>query len=112
MNGKKGVIIGVVLVYIIVGFFAAQYVAGGAYFVVNKTMPADIAIDTWMRYWEAYGDDPVQRKKLTMAAGIGGILVYLVPLVVVLLATRGQSRSLHGDARWASAREIRKAGLL
>ncbi|MDQ1829837.1 hypothetical protein [Massilia scottii] len=112
MNGKKGVIIAVVLVYIIVGFFAAQYIAGGAYFIVNKTMPADIAIDTWMRYWEAYGDDPVQHKKLMMAAGIAAIVVYVAPLLLVLLATRGQSRSLHGDARWASASEIRKAGLL
>ncbi|MDQ1815797.1 hypothetical protein RBA41_21100 [Massilia sp. CCM 9210] len=112
MNGKKGLIAAIVLVYVVAGFFAAQYIAGAAYFAVSKTMPVDIALDTWMRYWEAYGDDPVQRKRLITGAGIAAIVVYVLPLLVVMLASRGPTRSLHGDARWATAAEIRKAGLL
>lgn len=111
MNGKTVAIVVAVLVYITLGFFAAEYIAGGAYFLVNKTMPADITTDTWLRYWSAYADDPVQHKRLQLSAIVAGILVYVVPLFIVA-AARGQTRSLHGDARWATAGEIRKAGLL
>jgi type IV secretion system protein VirD4 len=111
MSGKTLAIAAAVLVYVVAGFFAAEYIAGGAYFLVNKTMPVDITLDTWLQYWNAYGTDPVQKKRLQMAAIVAGVIVYLVPLLI-LNAVRIKTRSLHGDARWATAGEIRKAGLL
>ncbi|TVT60045.1 MAG: type IV secretory system conjugative DNA transfer family protein [Azoarcus sp. PHD] len=110
MSGKTLAILGAVLAYVVVGFFAAEYIAGGAYFVVNKSIPTDITLDTWSQYWDWYSDDPVQRKRLQMSAGIAGILVYLVPLMI-FSAVRSGGRSLHGDARFAVASEVRKAGL-
>lgn len=111
MNAKSLAIAIAVLVYLVAGFFAAQYIAGGAYYLVNKTMPTEISLDTWFQYWNGYSTDPVQRKRLQMAAVIAGVIVYLVPLLVIN-AVRTKTRSLHGDARWATASEIRKAGLL
>ena len=99
-----------VLAYIAIGFFAVEYAAGAAYFLVNKTSPADVGLDTWASYWHWYSSDPIQRKHLQLAAGIAVVLVYGVPLLI-FAATRGTRRSLHGDARFANAAEVRKAKL-
>lgn len=111
MSAKTAIIIFTVLVYIAVGFFAAEYLAGCAYFFISKAMPVDITVDTWNSYWAAYSNDPIQRKRLQLAAVMAGVVVYIIPLFI-LGALRGKGRSLHGDARWATAAEIRKAGLL
>ena len=107
---KKPAILTAVLLYIILGFFAAKYISGAAYFVFNKSVPQNITLDTWGQYWHWYSKDSVQRKRLQMSAGIAGILVYLVPLFIIS-AVRNGRRSLHGDARFAVASEVRKAGL-
>lgn len=110
MNAKTTATIFAVLAYLILGFFAAEFIAGGAYFLINKTMPADITLDTWSRYWHWYSEDHTQRKRLQMAAGLAAILVYVVPFLVIS-SLRNNRRSLHGDARFAVASEVRKAGL-
>lgn len=110
MNGKAIAIAVAVLAYIVAGFFLAEYLAGVAYFLVNKTSPADVGLDTWAQYWHWYSTDPVQRKRMQIGAGIAGILVYLVPLMIIS-ALNNTRRSLHGDARFATASEVRKAGL-
>ncbi|MFH0134842.1 type IV secretory system conjugative DNA transfer family protein [Variovorax sp. VaC1] len=110
MNGKKIAIAFAVLVYIVLGFFLAQYIAGAIYFLLNKTAPEDLSLDTWWTYWGWYKDDPVQHKRLQLAAGVAFVAVYLVPLFV-LGAVRNGARSLHGDARFATSGEVRTAGL-
>lgn len=100
-----------ILLYVCVGFVAAGYIAALAYFLVNKTMPTDLAADTWYRYWTVYSVDPVQHKRLVGSAFVALSLVYGAPLVLVSNLMR-RPRSLHGDARWATEREIRNAGLL
>ena len=111
MNGKAIAIAVAVLAYIVAGFFLAEYLAGVAYFLVNKTSPADVGLDTWAQYWHWYSADPVQRKRMQIGAAIGGGVVYLMPLLIAS-SLGNVRRSLHGDARWATAAEIRKAGLL
>ena len=110
MEHRRYLAIVLVLAYLAAGYFMAQYLAGAAYFLVNKTLPADIGIDTWWSYWNGYADDPVQRKRLQIAAAIGFALVFVVPLLVVG-ALSNRRRSLHGDARFAVASEVRRAGL-
>ena len=100
-----------ILVYVCVGFVAAAYIAALAYFLVNKTMPNGIAMDTWHRNWTVYSADPVQHKRLIGSAILALVAVYGVPLIV-LTKLIGRPRSLHGDARWATEGEIRKVGLL
>lgn len=101
----------IMVAYLAVGAIAACYIAGCAYFVASKAIPHDISINTWYRYWDAYSHDPVQRKRLQIAASAAGLIVVGAPLTVLVALAR-EKRSLHGDARWASHTEIRKAGLL
>ena len=101
----------VIAAYIPLGALAATYIAGGAYFLISKAMPHHIEIDTWLRYWNAYSGDPIQRKRLLIAAAVSAVLVIGGPLMAIAALARNH-RSLHGDARWATHAEIRKAGLL
>ena len=99
-----------ILAYIVLGFFAIEYAAGAAYFLINKTSPVDVDLDTWATYWHWYSNDSLQRKHLQLAAGLAVILTYGVP-IMIFAATRGKGRSLHGDARFATSAEVRKAKL-
>lgn len=47
MKGKTLAIMAGVLVYVVLAFFAAEYIAGGAYFLINKTMPDNITTTTY-----------------------------------------------------------------
>lgn len=109
---SRAVIIATVLTaYLAAGMVAAAYLAGAAFFVLNKTIPDAIAIDTWYRYWHAYAADPLQHRRLLLSAAIAAAALLAPPLCALGALAHGQ-RSLHGDARWASEREIREAGLL
>jgi len=110
MKAKTLAIATAILAYVVIAFFVAEYIAGAVYFVANKTMPDNITGDTWWQYWNWYKDDPVQRKRLQFSAGAAGALVYIIPLLVIS-ALRNTVRSLHGDARFAVASEIRQSGL-
>jgi type IV secretion system protein VirD4 len=93
------------------GLAASAYVAGHLFFLVNKTIPRDIHIDTWYRYWAAYSTHPVQRHRLLVSGAAAPALVIGLPLLLHLKHRR-RPRLLHGDARWATTAEIRQAGLL
>ncbi len=90
---------------------AAPYLAALLFFAINKTMPSELALDTWWRYWQVYQLDAVQRPRLLGAAIVALVVAYGLPLLAAGKLLR-PVRSLHGDARWATAREIRKADLL
>ncbi|OEZ54864.1 hypothetical protein [Duganella sp. HH105] len=87
------------------------YLAGCVYYLLHKTMPRHVSPDTWYRYWLAWSGDPVERRRLLAAALIGTGMVLIAPLWA-LMELGSVGSPLHGDARWANAMEIRKAGLL
>jgi type IV secretion system protein VirD4 len=98
-------------IYLVAGTVAACCLAGWLYFVLSKAAPAATGVDTWLRYWDAYSTDGSQRKRLLFAMALALAAVFVIP--VIALASRSRAgRSLHGDARWATRAEIRKAGLL
>lgn len=97
--------------YLLIGAIAAAYLAGCLYFILSKAMPNNIELDTWWRYWDAYAADAAQRKRLLTAAVLAAGVVFLIPLAAMFTLVQS-GRSLHGDARWATRAEIRKAGLL
>jgi type IV secretion system protein VirD4 len=98
-------------VYLVAGTVAACYLAGWLHFILNKTAPTGIGIDTWLRYWDAYSGNAIQRKPLLLAMVLALVAVFVIPLIALACQTRA-GRSLHGNARWATRAEIRKAGLL
>ena len=86
------------------------YLAGHVYFLLNHAMPRHIDLSTWYQYWLAYGDDPRQRGRLIAAMSIPAAVLTVAALLPFVLPQ--PQRALHGDARWATEREIREAGLL
>jgi type IV secretion system protein VirD4 len=111
MSKKTFAIVGGITLYVGLGIVVASYLAGVFYFLVNKSIPDNIAVDTWLRYWHAYSDDHIQRKRLQAAAGLSMIIVYVIP-VIAIASLAVKTRSLHGDARFATPSEVRKSGLL
>lgn len=89
---------------------AAVYLAGVLFLVLNKANPKQAQFASIVHYWDLYADDAQLRKKLQLAIGVSGIgLLILLP--AGLVAAARPRRALHGDARFASAAEIDRAGL-
>ncbi len=103
------------------GATAAATVYGSAalYMLFHKQLPwkaqAGITAGTMSAFWSAYGSgpsaDPRERKKLQLALMVPPfVLLLLVPMGIA--AASQKRRELHGSARFASANEVRDAGLL
>lgn len=89
---------------------AATYLAGVLFLVLNKANPKQAQFTSIVHYWDLYADDAQLRKKLQLAIGVSGIgLLILLP--AGLVAAARPRRALHGDARFASAAEVDRAGL-
>ena len=89
---------------------AAIYLAGVLFLLLNKANPKQAHFASIVHYWELYSDDAQLRKKLQLAIGVSGIgLLILLP--AGLIAAARPRRALHGDARFASAAEVDRAGL-
>jgi type IV secretion system protein VirD4 len=89
---------------------AAVYLAGVLFLVLNKANPKQARFASIVHYWDLYADDAQLRKKLQLAVGASGIIL-LVLLPAGLVAAARPRRALHGDARFASAAEVNRAGL-
>ena len=86
----------------------AQYLAGFAFLWWMRSDPTAATPLTVLRYGYYYGSRAEIRRRLWVASALG-VGVVLASTVFVLLPRR---RSLHGDASFATRRDIRAAGLL
>ncbi|MCW5662833.1 MAG: type IV secretory system conjugative DNA transfer family protein [Piscinibacter sp.] len=89
---------------------AALYLAGVLFLALNKADPRQAGWTSIARYWQLYGDEPLQRKRLFTASGIAGFALLVVLPGALIVAARPH-RALHGDARFATAAEVARAGL-
>lgn len=110
MKAKTIVITLLIAAWLGGGAWALRYAAGGLYFIVHKTDPRQVTAETWQEYWDQYQDDPKEVKRLKGSMGFAAFGIFGLPLILIALAL-SKSRSLHGDARWATASEAREAGL-
>lgn len=92
------------------GAWALRYAAGGLYFIIHKTDPRQVQPDSWQVYWDQYQDTPNEKKRLQLSMGLAAFGLFGLPLILIAMAM-SKSRSLHGDARWATAGDARSAGL-
>lgn len=92
------------------GAWGLRYAAGSLFLMAHKTDPRQVQAETWQEYWADYQDVKPERKKLQASMGIAAFGIFGLPILLFLFSA-GKSRSLHGDARWATAAEIREAGL-
>jgi type IV secretion system protein VirD4 len=88
----------------------AVYLAGVLFLVLNKAHPGQAHFASIVHYWELYADDPGLRRRLVAAITLSGVGL-LVVLPGALVAAARPRRALHGDARFANAAEIARAGL-
>jgi type IV secretion system protein VirD4 len=90
---------------------AAIYLSGVLFLLLNKVHPPHADFTSVFQYWERYADDPRRRKQLIGSIAVSGIgLVVVLPFS--LIAAARSRRPLHGDARFATPAEVRRAGLL
>jgi type IV secretion system protein VirD4 len=99
------------LVFVGVALTAAAYIAGFMFLVANKTNPLNTTLTTYYEYWYWYYDDPAQKGRLQFAAAASLVLSFGVPLFLMGIVNQ-KVRSLHGDARFANASEVRASGLM
>ena len=95
------------------GATAAATVYGSAalYMLFHKQRPAGITAGTMSAFWSEYSTDPKERKKLQLALMVPPFVLLLLLPMGIAAATQ-KRRELHGSARFASAIEVRDAGLL
>jgi type IV secretion system protein VirD4 len=86
----------------------SQYLAGWLLLSWLHLNPREAGPLTIARYGYYYGERPDVRPRLWATSIAGVVLVGLVPLALVL----PRRRALHGDARFATRREVSRAGLL
>jgi len=90
---------------------AAVYLSAVLFLLLNKANPRQAEFASIVHYWDMYADDARLRKKLVGSIAVSG-LGLLVVLPGALFAASRPRRPLHGDARFANAGEVARAGLL
>lgn len=95
---------------LLVGVLAALYLASYLFLIKlsSPLLPPTAATPmTVVRYWQYYGTDPYTRHWL-----IGCLIAGAMPAAAgMFYLIRPINRSLHGDARFATLREVTRAGL-
>ena len=85
----------------------AQYLAGYLFLWWVRLNPREASPLTVARYAYYYGHRDDLRRRLAISSGLGFVLVGAATLVAFL----PKARALHGNARFATRREIGRAGL-
>ena len=96
------------IVVSLVGIVATFYLGAYFFLLFLKLAPTEASPLTMPRYAYYYWDNRDVRSRLVGAAALALLIVGGLALIVAL----PKRRSLHGDARWAKSRHIRRAGLL
>jgi type IV secretion system protein VirD4 len=92
----------------ILALILGQYLAGAVFLWSIHEVPRAASPLTVARYTYYYGNQAAVRARLVLssAAGLAGVLI------AALITFLPRRRALHGDARFATRREIARAGLL
>ena len=92
------------------GALLALYLASYLFLVKlhSPALPPNAATPfTVLAYWQQYGDEPYTRRWLVMCLAAG----WAAAITIAIGLIRPARRSLHGDARFATRREVAAAGL-
>ena len=102
----------VVPVLVIIGFIALCYV-GSLLLMHLNGLPLDKAGPfTAFRYFPIYKNSPVKSVRLTVIFCAAFPFLVSAGIAVLFYITKYKPRALHGDARFATDMEIKKAGLV
>lgn len=90
----------------VIGIWA--YLAGGIFLMAFDKNYNDASPLTLYQYWFYYGEEPQIKRWIYIAMGISAVVIF-APCLFFFASAK---RSLYGDARFATRREILKSGLL
>lgn len=96
------------LIGLLVIVIAALYLAGYFFLVINHLNPVKATPLTILQYGHYYGHKPELRKSLLGSTVAGFVVIGGIAAVPFIPRRRG----LHGDARFATRREVHNCGLL
>ncbi len=96
-----------IVVVLVAALLVAAYLAGYVLLWSLHLNPRQASPLTVVRYGYYYGDRQEIRRRVLASSAAGGAIVLATALVLVL----PRRRSLHGDARFATRRELADAGL-
>ncbi|MBW8719401.1 MAG: type IV secretory system conjugative DNA transfer family protein [Variovorax paradoxus] len=97
-----------IAVALLIAALVGMYVAGQAFLIAMNLPPQHATLLTLHEYWQAYGERPdVRRVLIASLVGSQGLMLGLVGIAML-----PRRRPLHGNARFASRREIARSGLL
>ncbi len=99
--------VGLIVFAVAAALLLAQYLAGFVFLWWVRADAREASPLTIARYAYYYGHREDLRRRLAISSGAGVAMVG----VAALIALWPKARALHGDARFASRREIRRAGL-
>jgi type IV secretion system protein VirD4 len=91
----------------VLGLIVSQWIAGFLFLWWLKANPRDASPLTITRYAYYYGSREDVRRRLEVCSALGVALVGAAALIALL----PKPRALHGNARFATRREIERAGL-
>lgn len=108
-----GKLIFIILVFIL--FIVGCSYGTGVLFLKFHNLPIEnVGIFTIWDYWQLYHDAPQKKLRLSVNLIAFGpyVIAALLPFFVFFVLINKDKRSLHGNARFATMSEIRKAGLI
>jgi type IV secretory pathway TraG/TraD family ATPase VirD4 len=90
-----------------------QYLGGMTFANMQKLPPSSVSIFTLHDYWQAFGDIQAVKRSLVICTALS-IAVPVLPVVfLVMLVIKSRAAfAQFGNARFATRRDIVKAGLL
>lgn len=102
----------VVPVLVIIGFIALCYVGSLLLMHLNGLPLEKASPFTAFRYFPIYKNSPVKSVRLTVIFCAAFPFLVSAGIAVLFYITKYKPRALHGDARFATYMEIKKAGLV
>ncbi len=103
----------VVLVLVCAAAAVGQYL-GGLLFARMQKLPQDaVSVLTLYDYWSAYGNVPAVKRALSVCTLLSAVIGGMPVVVITMALVKSRSRvAQFGNARFATRRDIEKAGLL
>lgn len=99
-------------VLVVVGFIVLSYL-GSVFLMQLNGLPVENAGPfTAFRYFPIYKNSPVKSVRLSVIFCAAFPFLCCIGLAVLVYLSKSKQRSLHGDARFATYQEIKKAGLV
>lgn len=107
---RPWIIAGAIVAYLGVALTLASWASGALFYAMHKAIPHAVTPLTWPTYARFYWGNGHQRQLLLLSALLPGALA-LFPLGPILGRLGRPEPELHGSARFATAKDIRDAGL-